>query len=622
LFLVNYAEFLAKRRPLVDEEQAAEEGRQAIEEIARKAPKLEDTDVTDPGTAMNLAQALAENAETPAAPRKDSDVVFRIVERVVNRNNQAESQQVLVQALLGYDRDHPSERIFSTENLRKLTAGERIIEAGTLSDDLFIVVHGALTVTNGVVITNDAGTVVGEMAAFNGGYRTANVTATTDGTEVLRVPGAVYRRTLRDKRVYDAVQKLMRARVQETHAVRARFSAALTAQFVLRFGGFVFGWMRFLGASAFIVRSVTRLTIALVIEAPLFVLSMFSPRFLRWFIDAHFRDGVGDTAENRRQIRNGIVLVNGLSLAGLVIGGLVALAFGLSGGHVALTAMVAGLAVQILAHFGVNVREVLRERAGLRRQAAALATERDIVAALQPFSDDQPVTREVLARLVTLLSPRANRSLGLANALNAPAIDTLLSQIHPDDGLTRRQLAGIIAPLMVLMTTRETVIDLASPPVRAVRERLQAPEAVVRITGATKVDEIRRQIASGLASKKANDVLVLLVDPSVSDDVLSRPEFSTGDVRVRRNDGSVPLTEDGLRQLTGLGASMSRASVQVSRQVALTGQLFQQIQALKVAMGDRMTLLLLIDEATRAVPVAVEQLAEFMRIQNVIAIQA
>ncbi|MGA7096810.1 MAG: cyclic nucleotide-binding domain-containing protein, partial [Acidimicrobiia bacterium] len=87
-----------------------------------------------------------------------------------------------------------------------LPPGELIIEEGSHSEDMFVVVDGELRVTKAgsdrevVLATLGPGEVVGEIALLDRAPRTASVTTATEAT-VIRIPAAAFETLLEDSRV-------------------------------------------------------------------------------------------------------------------------------------------------------------------------------------------------------------------------------------------------------------------------------------------------------------------------------------------------------------------------------------------------------------------------------------
>ena len=88
----------------------------------------------------------------------------------------------------------------------EVESGTTIIEEGSLSEEMYVVVSGELEVTkkgssrNIVLATLGPGEVVGEIALLDGAPRTASVTATTS-ISLIRIPAAAFEELISDSRV-------------------------------------------------------------------------------------------------------------------------------------------------------------------------------------------------------------------------------------------------------------------------------------------------------------------------------------------------------------------------------------------------------------------------------------
>jgi len=133
----------------------------------------------------------------------------------------------------------------------------------------------------------------------------------------------------------------------------------LTAAFTLSIGRFLLGWTVRLGASQKWVDNFTRLSIALFIELPVFILA-FHPYFLQKFVDSHFREGfTPDTPENRAAVRASIIAINIVSLVGFFVGAAVGLMGGLSSREVLLLGGAMAGGAQMFAHLALNLKGIL-----------------------------------------------------------------------------------------------------------------------------------------------------------------------------------------------------------------------------------------------------------------------
>ena len=123
---------------------------------------------------------------------------------------------------LPYFSDLPEEllqRVCDESEPRNPVAGEVMIEEGSSSDEMYVVVSGELGVTKKgpsgdvqlAVLTS--GDVVGEIALLDNAPRTATVTALVD-SEVIRIPGEAFEDLIGDARVVRRMFKTVTARLQ------------------------------------------------------------------------------------------------------------------------------------------------------------------------------------------------------------------------------------------------------------------------------------------------------------------------------------------------------------------------------------------------------------------------
>ena len=101
----------------------------------------------------------------------------------------------------------------------EVESGTTIIEEGSLSEEMYVVVSGELEVTkkgssrNIVLATLGPGEVVGEIALLDGAPRTASVTATTS-ISLIRIPAAAFEELISDSRVVRRMFRTVTARLR------------------------------------------------------------------------------------------------------------------------------------------------------------------------------------------------------------------------------------------------------------------------------------------------------------------------------------------------------------------------------------------------------------------------
>jgi CRP-like cAMP-binding protein len=101
----------------------------------------------------------------------------------------------------------------------KVEAGTTIIEEDSLSEDMFVIVDGALTVTKKgtdrevTLATLGPGEVVGEIALLDNAPRTASVTAATPAT-LIRIPANAFEDLIQDSRVVRRMFRTVTSRLR------------------------------------------------------------------------------------------------------------------------------------------------------------------------------------------------------------------------------------------------------------------------------------------------------------------------------------------------------------------------------------------------------------------------
>ncbi|MGI9610392.1 MAG: ATP-binding protein [Acidimicrobiia bacterium] len=114
-----------------------------------------------------------------------------------------------------------------------VSAGSVIIEEGTLSEEMYVVVAGEFAVTKAGSASDvqlailSAGDVVGEIALLDSAPRTATVTATMD-SQVVRVPSEAFEDLISDARVVRRMFKTVTARLRGIE-VNLRHDERMTA---------------------------------------------------------------------------------------------------------------------------------------------------------------------------------------------------------------------------------------------------------------------------------------------------------------------------------------------------------------------------------------------------------
>lgn len=110
------------------------------------------------------------------------------------RDHQTEARKLLVaDTFMGSLPDTAVDSLMSVGHIRRLAAGQPLFERGDVSDSLFLILAGRVKISNVTVDAREVvlnflgrGDVLGEIAALDGGPRTADATA-LDATEVFQL---------------------------------------------------------------------------------------------------------------------------------------------------------------------------------------------------------------------------------------------------------------------------------------------------------------------------------------------------------------------------------------------------------------------------------------------------
>ncbi len=586
----------------------------------------------DPTVAMSLA-ASAESALT------EQEIRTRLLDSAGISARQGAAELALVTAVLAYAQENPQANLLGSDRIERLEAGKELFHYNDQSDDLYLVLEGKLTVVNGVVITQEARHIIGEMALTNGGRRTATVTASEGGARVLKIPGSVLRALLANPDVYASYRALVKTRlanqlrVGATPTYQGTLPKTLTGRFALNIGRMFFFWLSLLGVSQRAIDNITRLSIGLVVEFPIFVVG-FIPGVMTWFMNDHLGNGaIENTPANRQKIERGVAIIYAFSALGLALGLLAGVALGYPSLDLLKFSAVGFAAGNILSHFGLNVSRLLAGTTAtpvVNAPTARPATEIEaaIAAVAKPLEANMPVDRTVVAALIPILFPRADRALGVADAARAAAIASLGVRLdtaaRPDSGqaLTAGELADIVSLLVVLKA--ETVsVNLDDATVKRDSTDIKDKSTFVRVVASKSVADLQGQIESLDKTKGTSDVGVIVLDAALYAQVVGNPLFNRADIRFMPNDARLDLSPQGLSAVTGLDPAVGKIQIALSKQASLTDRLIQQIEAMKQGdTNNRVAVFLLLDEAMRAMPLAIEQISELVRVHRLIAIQA
>ncbi len=355
-----------------------------------------------------------------------------------------------------------------------------------------------------------------------------------------------------------------------------------TLRLVQRFARFV--------PRAFGLRVAVRTLLILAVEFPRF----FVPTVT--FRDQHFESTtLANTAENRVKVRNRILLITVLSVAISMLGVVPAFASEMSTANRLLISGASLLAGNFVAHAPFVEQQTGR-----------------IADVLGEFEHDQVLSKTAVADLVKILSPTADRSLGLKDALTARAIDGLARN------LTRGNVVDVFPALNLLQTKQRQAVRIDSlSRLAAVESGRVVPR--LEISGAKTVDELWREINSINTWSNTNKKKVTLA----FDDRLLAQARAQGPMRTNRNltiiaHSAVPQSKIDLARMFGMRElDMRRLELVVSRRVRMTHEMEARIQTVRTLAHLEVNLYLLVDEALRiAIPIEPKDLSEFSELQR------